>query len=199
MLELTRALAIDPANATAASRLSQLLGEARLGERASLDVTGLAACLAHRIVDRDAVAAAAIDWLKRRGPLQQALLLADAHGWKVAAESVLSRQSSPLLRDELLLAVLEHSIVTDREVELLLTAIRRALLLATPRQRLLEPELARFAAALAAQLWSNEYGFLVAPDEAEALALPPPCMDQLLAGDPVAGAEQLCRVLYENP
>lgn len=157
--ELTRLLRMTPADAAAAQHLAALLALGRLGPAAALDPAGLAACLSHRSIDRDLVGAAAVDWLARTGSLQKALEIARNSGPDVAASVILGRRSSPLFRDALLQAVLQHCAICSLELERLLTAIRRWLLLELPAGRLAEAELFRFTVALAAQCWNNEYVF----------------------------------------
>ncbi len=197
--ELTRALRFDPKHARSAQRLGSILAQGRVAPDAGLDHDGLAACLQHRTVDRELIGAAALDVLCQDGPLRQALAQARTQGLGATALGLLARRSSPLVRDPLLLAVLTQSTVTSHEVERLLTALRRALLLDIPRARLAEADLARFATALAAQCWSNEYVYTESDAERAHLAGPPPSVDAVLAGDGEAGRDHLMRALYRDP
>lgn len=196
--ELSRVLRFDPRNTAAASAIGRLLADGRLSSDASLDPIGFAACLTHQSVDRDLLGAAALDLIARSGSLAPVFAHARSHGMEAAVCAVLGRRSAPLLRDPLLLSALENCMVTNLEVEQLLTAMRRALLLELPSERLAEPDLARFATALAAQCWGNEYVFAAEPDELRAVDLLPPA-EPALAGDDAASRAHLLRALYRNP
>ncbi|MGD9805899.1 MAG: methyltransferase domain-containing protein [Hyphomicrobiaceae bacterium] len=196
--ELTRVLRLSPGDAPAAQSLGRLLSEGRLTSHRSLDPIGFAASLAHRTVDRDLLGAAALELLINDGCLTPVFAHARSHDMPTAVRAALNRRSAPLLRDPLLLSVLEHCTVANIEVERLLTVIRRTLLLELPRERLAEPDLARFTTALAIQCSSNEYVFSVDADEMDALAMQP-STGALLEGDNEAGREHLLCALYRNP
>jgi SAM-dependent methyltransferase len=198
-LELTRALNAAPTNAEVAHRLAALLATGRLAEDASLDASGLVAALQFRTVDRDLVGAAAVQFLKQDGTLRQALAKAERDGSDEAARAILARRSAPLLRDALLLAVLQQCTITSLELERLLTAIRRVILLSLSAERLAEADLARFATALAAQCRSNEYVFAETPDETERLGAIRARAEQAVGGDMPAGAHLLLYALYRDP
>jgi SAM-dependent methyltransferase len=76
--------------------------------------------------------------------------------------------------DTLLIALLESTHVGDRQLERFLTAVRCALLAAAEDQRigaeLEQAGVLRFACALAAQCWINEYVFDVTDDESTRVA-----------------------------
>jgi SAM-dependent methyltransferase len=196
--QLTRVLRLSPRNVRAAQSLSRLFAQGRLASDVSLDPSGLAACLEHRTIDRDLLGAVALESIVRDGCLAPVFTHARSQGMDAAVRAVLDRRSAPMLRDALLLSILENCTITNLEFETFLTAARRTLLLELPRERLAEPELARFTTALAAQCWSNEYVFAVCPEEQCALAAPP-SIDLALAGDEEAGRDQLLRALYQNP
>lgn len=196
--EHTRILRFAPENVASANAVGQLLAGGRLSHNATLDTVGLAACLTHKTVDRDLVGAAALDLLSRNGCLAPVLAHARSHGAEAASRSVLSRRSAPMVRDPLLISVLENCVVANLDVEQLLTAMRRELLLQVPRDRLSEPDLTRFATALAAQCWANEYVFYAGADESDAVGRLPP-MEHALTGDTTAQRAHLLRALYQNP
>jgi SAM-dependent methyltransferase len=199
-LALTRALRLSPRHGEAAACLGAILARGRLPGHATLDHAGLANCLAHRNVDRDLVGAAALHALSTEGPLEKSLEGARTRGFYSTARTLLARRAPPLLRDDLFLAILENCTIASRDIELLLAALRRVILLDIPAERLAEAELSRFVAALARQLWSSEYIQAVTCEERAALeAMPPVAIDRLLAGDASAGADHFRRSLYENP
>ncbi|MGE0765999.1 MAG: methyltransferase [Hyphomicrobiaceae bacterium] len=196
--EYTRVLRIAPRDVAAAAALGRVLAEGRLASNRSLDPAGLAAGLTHATVDRDLLGAAALEFIAREGSLAPILAHCRDHGMDAAVLTALNRRSAPILRDPLLLAVLENCTVADLEIERLLTTMRRVLLLALPRERLAEPDIARFATALAVQCWTNEYVFAVTAEERSVLGSPP-SPDAVLAGDEAACREQLLHALYRNP
>ena len=197
-LELTRLLRLAPGHVDAARRLNAILGQGRLADGAALEPSGLAACLAHRTVDRDLVGAAAVHYSMQNGTLRALVAALETHGAEATAGSILARRASPILRDELIVAVLSHCTVASVAVERLLTAVRREMLLSLPQERLSEPDLARFAVALASQCWSNEYVFGESDEEKHALAEALPPLDALLAGDSAAGTAYLRHALYRD-
>lgn len=196
--EYTRLLRLSPGDAAVAAAFGRLLAEGRLASHASLDPVGFAASLAHHTVDRDLLGAAALEFIACDGSLTAVLGHARSHGMAAAVHSALGRRSAPFLRDQLLISVLENCTVANPEIERLLTAIRRHLLLHLPRERLAEAELARFATALAVQCWGNEYVFAAAADELDALGTRPSPED-VLAGDDDACHWQLLHALYRDP
>ena len=198
-LELTRALRASPDCADAAHRLGALLSQGRLSDDAVLDSSGLGAALAFATVDRDLIGAAAVRYMQRHGALGHALEAMRRDGSDAAARALLARRSAPLLRDGLLLAVLRQCTVTSRELESLLTALRRALLLSVPADRLCETELAQFATALAAQGRGNEYVFAERDDETARLPALAQAAHAALEGDRASGARLLLYALYRDP
>ena len=198
-LELTRALRVTPTHAEAAQRLATLLAQGKLADSTPLDPAGLAAALAFRTVDRDLVGAAAMQNLMRDGALRRAIDVMRRDGPDEAARSILARRSAPLLRDGLLLAILRESIVSDFEIERLLTAIRRALLLSLPAERLAESDLAGFAAALAAQCRNNEYVFAEKSDETERVSAIRAIAEEAIHGNTASDGHLLLYALYRDP
>lgn len=198
-VELSRALRHEPGHRDAAHRLSEILSQGRLPANIVLDAGGLANCLTHRTVDRDLIAAAALRQLTASGPLAQALARCRTQGPEAVARDIIGRRSSEILRDGLLRAVMSNAIVADKDVEWLLTAIRRCLLLDLPADRMAEPDLLRFATAMVALCANNEYVFAVSDDEQQRLSATPPNLDASLAGDRDAGIDLMRHALYRNP
>ena len=98
-----------------------------------------------------------------------------------------ARRTADLLRDDLLLAVLSQAIVIDTDVERLLTALRRVLLLEVGAERFLDGDLQNFAVALCEQAAGNEYVFAETPEECARLEAEPVDVALALAGDRKAG------------
>lgn len=114
--------------------------------------------IATAIVCRDALA-------------QQFLTVAETgEGARRIAEALTDGSLLALLEMPLLLALLEQALITDYRLERLLTQVRQALLAAALREAAIAPALERFACCLALQCFANEYIYVVAPVEEDALA-----------------------------
>jgi SAM-dependent methyltransferase len=191
------ALRLDPGLTDAARRLSLLAGRCELPGAVPLDAAGLRAALAHDTVDREAIAETALRQLAAVGPLGEALAKGRGEGWAAAARALSGERTAPLLKDDLFLAVLRSSAFRGADLERLLTALRRALLLELPPGRFAEDRaLFDFALALAEQCEINEHVWMAGDDEAAALARLQPNASALLAGDPAAGRMLLKQMLY---
>jgi len=194
--ELTEALRIDPGQAQAARRLSALLGRQPLPDSARLSPQGLKALLGHDAVSRDAVADAVLRYLARREPLSGILQQGRSKGWDAAARGLCLKRTGPLLKDVAFLELLRTGVLSSPEIERLLTAVRRVLLLELPRQRLDDPTLLQFALVLMQQCWVNEYVWMAAPEELRALGERRLDIAALLAGDVEQGCDLLLASLY---
>jgi SAM-dependent methyltransferase/tetratricopeptide (TPR) repeat protein len=194
--ELTEALRIDPHHSQAARRLSSLLSRRILPESTRLNPQGLRAALQHDAVSRDAVADAAFRHLSHGEWLGDALALGRLEGWEVAARGLCLKRTGRLLRDELLLELLRTGVVRSTDLERLLTALRRALVLEVPRQRLADGELIQFATALMQQCWVNEFVWVASEEEPRAVAEQPIAIPELLDGNVEQGNRFLLASLY---
>ena len=170
----TVALRLDRRIESAAIKLSAMLKTYGNIEPAPLDDRGLGAALAFESVDPLPIARIAIAWLKDQGSLAAPVALGRSDGWAAAAAAVVvsgSRRKG--LADPLLASALRNSINTDPEIELLLTAIRRHLLIDADAATRAQKPVYEFACALVAQGRNNEFVWSVAPEERAALkALP---------------------------
>lgn len=193
--QCTRVLASQPNSPNAARLLSGLLQRFEFGAEVDLSPSGFLAAFAFIDVDRQALCKGAFDYLKVRAPLAGILVRGRVDGWDEAA-ALLTRKDARLLRDRLFRAALIHGVVTDLEIELLLTAFRRRLLL--------KPDLSKvrvvyeFACVLIRQCLNNEYVFFA--DEAEITNLSELAIDidGLLEGDPGATGAFLLLSLYRS-
>ncbi|MFP6757823.1 MAG: class I SAM-dependent methyltransferase [Alphaproteobacteria bacterium] len=169
----TVALRLDRRIESAAIKLSAMLKTYGNIDPAPLDDRGLGAALAFDSVDPLPIARIAIAWLKDQGSLAAPVGLGRSDGWAAAATAVVSGSQRKGLADPLLASALRNGINTDPEIELLLTAIRRHLLIdADPATRAQKP-VYEFACALVEQGHNNEFVWSVAPEERAALkALP---------------------------
>ena len=80
---------------------------------------------------------------------------------------------------------------------MLLTAMRRVLLLELPPKRFADRALAGFAVALLQQCWTNEFVWFVSEEEARRLAEEPIRPDKLASGDLEEGQRFLRHCLYQ--
>jgi SAM-dependent methyltransferase len=193
---LTEALRLDAKSFDAARRLASLLGRYALDADVPLDPIGLSAALRHDRIDTDVVAYAVLRHLAARGPLGDALADGRSRGWLEAARTLCLARTAPLLADTLFLDAVRSAINIQLEIELLLTALRRVLLLEVPAQRFEDRALDGFALALMQQCWANEYVWGVSAEEAERLAARPVDPAKLLAGDIEAGRSLLMQSMY---
>jgi SAM-dependent methyltransferase len=169
--ELTQALRLDPEQEDAARRLAALFRRSDFGatDHKQLNTVGLRRGLRHIRVDQKAIANVAVrvltGWL-----LRAAFAAGQAQGWLEAARRLCLERTNPILKDELFLELLRTSTLSSPELESLLTAIRRVLLLEVAPTRLLDPALVGFAVAMLQQCWINQFVWAVSEDEGQRLA-----------------------------
>jgi SAM-dependent methyltransferase len=169
--ELTHALRLDPDQEDAARRLAALFRRSDFGttHHKQLNAVGLRHGLRHIRVDQKAIANVAVRVLTSC-LLRPAFAAGRAQGWLDAARRLCLERTSPILKDELFLEVLRTSTLSSPELESLLTAIRRVLLLEVAPTRLLDPALVGFAVAMLQQCWINQFVWAVSEDEGQRLA-----------------------------
>ncbi|MFV0295074.1 MAG: methyltransferase domain-containing protein [Hyphomicrobiaceae bacterium] len=154
---LATAMRLDPARIAAARELERILTQGVLPERTRLDSEGLIAAIAFDTLDRDLMCAAAMHQLASANPLANLLSHAREVGFDIVARRQCVERTRDLLTNALFITVLEHGIITRHDIERLLAAIRKALLLDLAEHRLQEANLNRFVAALLKQCWRNEF------------------------------------------
>jgi SAM-dependent methyltransferase len=194
--QLTEALHLDANNSDAARRLSSILLRHNLSSYEWLNPEGLKAALVHDAISRDNVADLAIRYLTHQGSLGRTLALGRTQGWQKAARELCLKKTDPALSDKLFLELLSSGVIGSPEIERLLTALRRTVVLELSPTRLrADGALVQFAIALMRQCWINEY---VWDADAEELKVSRPNIDlpALLAGDPGQGAAFLRASLY---
>ncbi len=190
----SHALAAQPDRLEAAQLLAGLLQRYEFNAEADISPRGLEAAFAFANVDRQALCDGAFALLKGRAPLADVLARGRADGWDAAAAMLTRKGAARLLRGRLFQAALSHGVVTDIEIECMLTALRRRLLLSPA---LLEARpLYQFACVLIRQCLNNEYVFFADEDERIALEELAVDFDALLAGNGAAGAVFLLLSLY---
>ena len=193
---LTEALRLKPAMAEAARRLERVLRAYRLEAPERLDPFGLMAALASDVLDRQVVGEVALAHLAATPPLRDALALGRREGWRRAAETLLARRTAPALRAPLLLAALREGVNRDPELERLLAAARRALLLDLEADRFSDKALIAFACALIEQCANNGHVWPASGEETDALDALAVVPSALAAGDGDASRALLQLALY---
>ena len=187
--ELTQALRLDPNREEAARRLAALFRRPDFGatDHDELNVVGLRHGLNHVRVDQKAIANVAVRVLVTGRSLKNAFATGQAQDWLEAARRLCLERTSPILKDELLLEVLRTSTLSSPELESLLTAIRRVLLLEMVPTRFCDHALVSFAVAMLQQCWINQFVWAVSEEESrwlahEEAALARPTKEDLKAG-----------------
>ena len=197
--QLTHALRLDAKREEAARRLAALLRRADFGkfDHEQLNTIGLRHGLRHDRVDQKAIANVAVRYLVTGPPLREALAMGLSQGWLKAARSLCLGRSSSLLKDELFLDVLRTSVLSSPELERLLTAMRRVLLLELPTRRFADRVLVGFAVALLQQCWINDFVWFVSEEEARSLAEKSIRPGKVASGDLEEGQCFLRHCLYQ--
>jgi len=196
IIRAANALACDPALHPAARLLSYLLGYLRLRNPGGLNPVGLAHAFGFMDVDHESLAATALTYLKHCTALGQALMLGGTSGWDMGAKWLLSSKGRTVLRDPLLLATLSAAANTDLDIEQLLTAVRKALLLSPPKDTVRKGTLLEFACVLARQSEINEYVFAVSEEEQDRLAEISINLQGLRDGSRAASENLVLKALY---
>ena len=196
--ELTQALRLDPKREEAVRRLAALSRRSDFGanDHAELNAVGLRHGLNHVRVDQKAIANVAIRVLVTGRSLKNAFATGEAQGWLEAARRLCLERTSPILKDELFLEVLRTSTLSSPQLENLLTAVRRVLLLEVAPTRFGDHALVGFALAMLQQCWINQFLWAVSEDEWQRLALEKVPLDGLAKDNLEAGHRVLRHCLY---
>lgn len=195
----TAALRFDPQMTDAARRLSDILSRGILPDGTRFDHAGLRAAMALRTADRDLIAAASLHHLSRSAPLNDILKRGRKKGYAVVARDLCLERTAEILKSPLLLAVLHAGVIANRDMEVLLTALRRVILLELPSSRLQDADLTTFISALVRQCWLNEFVWEESEEETRKLAETAIDPGLLLQGDETSGSMFLLRCLYRPP
>lgn len=196
---LTRALRLRPGWSEPAQRLSLLLARYVLPTPGELNPHGLLAAFAFDNIDQQPIAGAAIAFLRAQTPLGEAVKQAANGRALEAARALLLRRTEKTLSHPLLHAALARDVNFDPDVERLLTAMRRIILLELPSARMEDRALIGFIAALLQQCLNNEYVFSVSPEEKSRLQGLTINWDALANGNPSDARRLLLHLLYEPP
>ncbi len=193
---LNEALCLSPPYQPAARLLSKLFKAIVIDNVSGQVPPSLVAALSCEGVDYQPIVDGSIRVLKELTPLGEALRVGREQGWPTAAAWLLGEEGRTVLEDGLLRACLARGVNVDTDVERLLTALRRHLLLEAPCNILDEEPLAGFLVALVRQCVTNEFVFGEDDDErtaVEALSVEP---ERVLKGGPGATQELVLHALY---
>src|SRR5215467_1669774 len=170
--ELSQALRLDPKREEAARRLAALFRRPDFGhtDHDELNAVGLRHGLNQVRVDQKAIANVAVRILVTGRSFKNAFATGQAQGWLEAARRLCLERTSPILKDELFLEVLRTSTLSNPELESLLTAVRRVLILEVAPTRFGDHALVGFAVAMLQQCWINQFVWAVSEDEWQRLA-----------------------------
>ena len=161
--QCSRALELQPGLHGAARLLASLMQRYSLNEEIDISPRGLRAAFQFIDVDRQALCNTAIAYLKFRRPLAEIIATGNAEGWDAAANYLLKGKGRKLLQDRLFRSALTYGVNTDLEVEFLLTALRRQLLMAP--EILAARPIYEFACVLIRHCGNNGYVFQVSESE----------------------------------
>lgn len=199
MVALSEALARKASLVEAARELSTLMQRYRLETPEDLDPVGLSAALACETVNHQPIVKAALQVVRLSEGFVQAAAIARRKSWDAAAAAVLAERRSPLLQNALLRDALSRGINTFADLEHLLVALRRQILLSVKTDDLLgNKDLFAFALALVAQAQINQFIWPVTSEEEEALTRVSVKADELAAGDIAASAALVRLLLYRD-
>ena len=197
--ELSVVLRHQPGNIDAARPLSRLLAKYQVSDHGSLEPFGLKAALGFDQIDRQPIVEAGFRHLRENGWLGEQIAAADDDGYDAVAEHLLAKRTADPLHGDLFLACLERGLNKDPDVERLLTALRRVMLLGLDAERFRDPALMRFAIALMGQCRAGEYVFAVSEGEREALAGLDLDLEAFCNGDADMARPFILHALYRPP
>ena len=192
----TEALKIKPNLEQAARRLSTLQLNSHIAKPETLNPFGLRAALKFNSFEKQPIVDLAIahclaqkEWL--------AVLEQTTTNPQDAAENLIGNRTSPLLKNDLLLAALSLGKNTDPLFERLLAALRRHILLNTDTDRMLNDKaFLPLLITLMSQCHQNEYVWPVSENERKIVADTPLDIPNLLSGTLEASFSLIKKLLY---
>lgn len=196
---LTRALKLKPDWADAAQRLCALAARYVLPSPSQLDPHGLLAAFAFDTIDQEPVAATAIAYLRATTMLGGAVRQAEIGNADEAARALILRRTDKTLTHPLLHAALARGINRDPDVEALLVALRRVILMELQPQRFEDKTLLGFACTLLQQCFNNGHVFAFSAAEDARLKASAIDWDALTTGSVEAAKRLLWQLLYRAP
>ena len=162
-------LTLRPIATTSINLLGQLLQQYPVRRADGVKDDDLIAALRVENVGLQPLAKLVFSQFPSRDEIRELLNIGKGGDWDQAADRFLEQLDQKRTMVELIELALRRGINTEPEIELLLTAIRRHLLLTVSKDRLGDPNVEIFVAALLAQCVNNEYVFYVDPEEQVAL------------------------------
>ena len=195
--QLTEALRMRPTMQDVARQLGFLVSRGTLPADVQLNRHGLMAALEFDSINREQIAEVAVHYLAQSGPLKAALDNGRGNGWRAAAQALCVKSTGELLKDALFLKSISDNITRMPELEKLLAALRKVLLIDLPRERFQDRALVRATIVLMRQCWFNEYIWTVKPEERDALASTSIDHDKLFSGDVDQGINVLIAGMYQ--
>ena len=196
---LTRALRLRPAWADPARRFSALTARYVLRTPEDLDPYGLLAAFSVEEIDHEPLAATALAYLRATTMLGGAVHQAAIGNALPAARSMLLKRTDKTLSHPLFQTALTLGINHDPDLEKLLTAMRRVILMELADKRYEDKALLGFACALLQQCLNNEHVFTISDDEAERLKSATIDWDAIATGSAAASKYLLWHLLYSPP
>lgn len=199
VVHLAQCLRLKPQHDQAALRLSRLLGRFAVADYGRLEPFGLKAALVSTGIDCQPVSEAALKHLAAAAPeLSEALQASRAGEAMEAARRLLLNRTADVLKSDLLLSALQAGVVVDADFELLLTALRRVILMEVAPERFEDRALYAFALALLAQVWNNDNVWAESDEEGQAVGAIAIDKTALLAGDLEMARRLLLFGLYRS-
>jgi SAM-dependent methyltransferase len=168
--EYSNALHLNRSHKEAPRRLASVLRRYDLNNWAVLDQMGLAAAFRGFQVDTQPLTHAALQWLKSQTQLGALLKDGADNGYETVARRIVLERTDAILGHELLTSALALGINKLPDVERLLTAVRRVLLLEAGPARLADRTLHMLALCLAEHGLTTGYVWISQPDEDAAAA-----------------------------
>jgi SAM-dependent methyltransferase len=198
-VHLTRALRLKPSWTDPARRFSSLAARYIIGSPAELDPHGLLAAFSLSEVDHEPLAATAMAYLRATTMLGGAAHQAAIGNALPAARAMLIKRTDKTLSHPLLGAALTMAVNHDPNIEKLLTAMRRVILMELPAARFEDKALLAFACTLLQQCFNNEHVFAVSDEEADKLRAAEVDWAALASGSITASRNLLWQLLYNPP
>lgn len=193
--EYSNALHLNRNHKEAPRRLASLLRRYDLNNWAVLDQMGLAAAFRGWQVDTQPLAHAALQWLKSQTQLGALLTEGAEKGFEAIARRIVMERPDAILGHELLTSSLALGINKLPDVERLLTAVRRVLLLEAGPEKLTDRTLHMLAMCLAEHGLATGYVWMSQADE-DAAAATPVDLAAVKSGNLEAANALLLRGLY---
>lgn len=194
--EYSNALHLNRTHKEAPRRLASVLRRYDLNNWGVVDQMGLAAAFRAWQVDTQPLAHAALHWLKSQTQLGALLDEGEKSDCETVARRIVMGKPDAILGHELLTSALALGLNKHPDIERLLTAVRRVLLLEAGPDRLTDKTLHLLAMCLAEHGLASGYIWRSQPDE-DAIAVGEIDFAAVAAGDVTAANSLLLHGLYQ--